>query len=76
MGSLLIHNANILSFHDGFINGSADCIAVDGNIISTVGRYEDVKNNIRPHTQVIDANGKTLLPGFNDSHIHIWKVGN
>lgn len=76
MSTLLIHNATILSFHDGFTNGSADCIAVDENIIKAVGKYEDLQSLIHPHTQVIDAKGKTLMPGFNDSHIHIWKVGN
>lgn len=76
MSTLFIHNANILSFHEGFTNGSANCIAVDGNTITAVGRYEDLKSLIQPHTTVIDAMGKTLLPGFNDSHIHIWKVGN
>ena len=76
MSTLLIHNANILSFHDGFTNGNANCIAVDGNIITAVGRYEDLKSLVQSNTTVIDAMGKTLLPGFNDSHIHIWKVGN
>lgn len=76
MNKLFIHNANIISFHDGFTNGSADCIAVDGNIITAVGRYDELKNWIQPGTHVINAAGKTLMPGFNDSHIHIWKVGN
>ena len=76
MSTLLIHNANILSFHEGFTNGSANCIAVDGNTITAVGRYEELKSMVQPQTTVIDAMGKTLLPGFNDSHIHIWKVGN
>jgi len=76
LSTLFIHNANILSFHEGFTNGSANCIAVDGNTITAVGRYEELKNLIQPNTTVIDAQGKTLLPGFNDSHIHIWKVGN
>jgi hypothetical protein len=25
---------------------------------------------------MLDAEGKTVMPGFNDSHIHIWKAGN
>ncbi|MDP9080794.1 MAG: amidohydrolase [Bacteroidota bacterium] len=76
MSTLLIHNANLLSFHDGFINGSCDTIAIGGNRIQAVGRWNELQSLIQPNTKVIDAGGKTLMPGFNDSHVHIWKVGN
>lgn len=76
MTTLFIHNAHIISFQDGFINGTCDSIALNENIIEAVGKYEELKSLIQPTTQVIDAKGKTLMPGFNDSHIHIWKVGN
>lgn len=76
MSSIIIHNANILSFHNGFVNGGCDAITIDGNRIKAVGRWEDLQSLVHPGTRVIDAGGKTLMPGFNDSHIHIWKVGN
>ena len=76
MSTLLIHNANILSFHDGFKHGSADAIVVDENKIKAVGRYDELKNLAHFNTAIIDAAGQTIMPGFNDSHIHIWKVGN
>ncbi len=76
MPSLLIHNANILSFHDGFVKGKYDSIALEGNKISAVGRFDELQSLIQPNTEVINAMGKTLMPGFNDTHIHIWKVGN
>jgi predicted amidohydrolase YtcJ len=76
LATLFIHNANIISFHEGFANGTCDSIAINGNIIEAVGRYDELKSLIHSNTQVIDAKGKTLMPGFNDSHIHIWKVGN
>lgn len=76
MSSLLIHNANILSFHDGFKNGSADAIVINENTIEAVGKYDELKTLITSNTQIINAEGKTIMPGFNDSHIHIWKVGN
>ncbi|CAN5796352.1 amidohydrolase [soil metagenome] len=75
MNSLLIHNANILSFHEGFKQKGFDCMFVEGNTIKAIGRYDDLKSLIHPHTIIINAAGKTLMPGFNDSHIHIWKVG-
>ena len=76
MSSFIIHNANVLSFHDGFINGSCDAMAVENNLIKAIGRWDDLKSMVQPGTQLVDAGGKTLMPGFNDSHIHIWKVGN
>jgi predicted amidohydrolase YtcJ len=75
MSTLLIHNANILSFHDGFVKGN-DAIAITGNQISAVGKFDEIRSLIQPHTQIINAQGKTVMPGFNDSHIHLWKVGN
>ena len=75
MSSLIIHNARILYFHEGFKKGS-DTIAVHGNRIEAIGRFEELQTLIQPNTQIINAGGKTLMPGFNDSHIHIWKVGN
>jgi predicted amidohydrolase YtcJ len=75
MSTLIIHSANIISFHDGAVQGN-DAIAIDGNMIKAVGRWDELKALVQPGTQVINAGGKTLMPGFNDSHIHIWKVGN
>jgi len=76
MSSLIIHNANIISFHNGFVNGSCDAIAIENNLIKAVGKFEELQALIQSSTQLIDAQGKTLMPGFNDTHIHIWKVGN
>lgn len=76
MSTLFIHNAHIISFQDDFVNGVCDSIAINGNVIEAVGKYETLKSLIHPGTQVVDAKGSTIMPGFNDSHIHIWKVGN
>lgn len=76
MSSLIIHNANLLSFHDGFVKDGADTIVVNGDRIEAIGKFDALQSLMQPHTQVINAAGKTLMPGLNDSHIHIWKVGN
>ena len=54
----------------------ADTIAIEGNRIKAIGMYDQLQSLIHPKTTVIDAQGKTIMPGFNDTHIHIWKVGN
>lgn len=45
-------------------------------MFTAIGSNEDVLRLQQANTQLIDANGKTVLPGFIDAHIHIWKVGN
>jgi len=76
MSSLIIHNAQLLSFHEGGVPSAADAIAIKGDLIEAIGTLEDLMPLIDASTQLIDAGGKTLMPGFNDTHIHLWKVGN
>jgi len=76
LSKLFIHNANILSFQDGYDNTANDTLVINGNVIEAVGKKQELEMLIDHNTVVIDANGKTIMPGFNDSHIHIWKVGN
>jgi predicted amidohydrolase YtcJ len=47
-----------------------DALAVTDGRISAVGRRADVEPVIGPATRVIRLNGETLLPGFQDAHIH------
>ena len=73
---LLLHNARIHSFQEGFSPGQADAMVVRGDRILAVGRKEELLPLTGPQTQVVDVNGRVILPGFHDTHIHIWKVGN
>ena len=46
-----------------------------GDRIVAVGSSSDVDAWRGPHTHVIDAGGKLLLPGFNDAHVHFVSGG-
>lgn len=46
----------------------------DGRI-AAVGRVSELENLVTPQAQKVNLEGRTLLPGFNDAHVHIWKVG-
>ena len=46
----------------------------DGRIIAVCGT-EDAAPHRGPRTKVVDAGGKTLVPGFVDSHIHAMWTG-
>ncbi|MFX0071411.1 MAG: amidohydrolase [Candidatus Hermodarchaeota archaeon] len=51
-----------------------EAVGFQGELITSVGNLEVVKEIMGDKYIVIDLKGKTLLPGFIDSHIHV--VGN
>ena len=53
----------------------AEAVLVDGNKIAFVGSNDDVKKLTDDNTTVIDLNGKLMLPGFIDSHLHFTSGG-
>lgn len=46
----------------------------DGKIVAA-GKRSEMENLAISSTHRIDLEGRTLLPGFNDAHVHVWKVG-
>ena len=53
----------------------AEAVAVLGDRIVAVGSNSEIATWRGPHTKVIDAEGKLLLPGFNDAHVHFLSGG-
>ncbi len=53
-----------------------EAVFVENEKILAVGRIEHMKDLITSQTHYVDLQGKTLMPGFIDAHIHLWKVGN
>ena len=53
----------------------AQAVAVLGDRIAAVGTDAEIKAWRGPNTKVIDAKGKLMLPGFNDSHVHFVTGG-
>ncbi|MFD9594307.1 amidohydrolase [Kitasatospora sp. NPDC059973] len=47
----------------------ATSLAVTGERITAVG-HDEVRELIGPGTEVVDLEGRLLIPGFQDSHIH------
>tara|TARA_R110000868_G_scaffold409765_2_gene695956 strand:- start:13828 stop:15495 length:1668 start_codon:yes stop_codon:yes gene_type:complete len=51
-------------------------VAVKDGIIIQTGNSEDVLKNYKTeNTKLIDAKDKTVIPGLNDSHIHVIREG-
>lgn len=68
--SFIIRNARILTMDKA--NPRAEAIALSGNHILAVGSEAHVDAFSGPDTHVIDARGATVLPGFNEAHMHIF----
>ena len=50
-------------------------VASKDDKIIYVGNDNDADEFVGPHTQIIDLEGRTLTPGFNDAHLHMTGIG-
>ena len=48
----------------------ATTVAVTNNRITYVGNDTNIKSLIGPNTRVVNLDGKMLMPGFQDAHVH------
>ncbi len=53
----------------------AEALAIRGNKILLVGSNRAVKRLRRVQTTMLDAHGAAVVPGFNDSHVHLLSGG-
>lgn len=53
----------------------AQAVAVLGDRIAAVGTATEIEQWRGPQTQVIAAQGRLILPGFNDAHVHFIDGG-
>ena len=63
-----------------FVNGAvytvdaarsrAQAVAVEDGRIVAVGSDEAIREHVGPRTEVFDLEGRMLLPGFQDAHVH------
>ena len=67
--SLALFNANVLTMDPAL--PMARAVAASGKHIAAVGSNESIRVLVSSQTQVIDCQGLTLLPGFNDAHCHL-----
>lgn len=56
-------------------NPIAEAVAIGGGKFIEVGSAADVMRLKQASTQVIDLGGRTVIPGLNDSHLHLIRGG-
>jgi hypothetical protein len=65
---LIVHNGKVLTVDAKF--STAEAVAVRGGKVVAVGTSADVLKLKGDDTRVVDAAGKTVMPGLYDSHTH------
>jgi predicted amidohydrolase YtcJ len=70
---LIFVNGNIYTVNEK--QPHAGAVAVRNQRIVFVGSNEDARKFRGDKTRIIDLSGKTVVPGFTDSHCHIFGIG-
>ena len=52
-----------------------EAVAIRGNRVLAVGTESELKAYLGPQTEVIDAQGLTVVPGLTDTHLHLLHYG-
>jgi predicted amidohydrolase YtcJ len=69
---VILHNATIATNH---VPSFVEAVAIEGDKFVAVGTSDEVLRRRGPATLVIDAGGRTVIPGLNDSHLHLIRGG-
>lgn len=73
MRDKIFFNGNIITMNDA--NPRADALLVQGESIVYVGSTEEALARASDNAERIDLAGKTVIPGFNDNHLHAAAMG-
>ncbi len=69
---LILNNANVITCEPD--KPDAGAIAIKGDRILMIGNDKEMGRVKGPDTRIIDCQRKTLIPGFNDAHCHIFSL--
>ncbi|MDD5093030.1 MAG: amidohydrolase [Dehalococcoidia bacterium] len=69
---LILFNANVLTMEG--LKPRVELVAIKGDRIIAVGSNSDCRAFTGDRTTLIDCHGKTVIPGFHDSHLHIFSL--
>ena len=56
-------------------NPKSEAVAVKDGLILAIGTTEEIQAFVGKETEVIDLQGKTMTPGFIESHAHLMGIG-
>src|SRR6266478_7705098 len=70
---LIVHNAKVTTLQSG--RPETEAFAARGERIVAVGGEADIMRLRTDNTRIIDAGGRRVIPGLNDSHFHLVRGG-
>lgn len=70
---LVLHGGNVVTLDDA--RPRAEAVAVRGGVIQELGDTELLLERVTAASEVIDLDGRTVVPGFNDVHAHMDREG-
>jgi predicted amidohydrolase YtcJ len=68
----IIYNAKIAT---NSVPSFVEAVAIGNGKITATGKTDEILRQRGPETKVIDGNGRTVIPGLNDSHMHPIRGG-
>lgn len=70
---LILHNGKIHTVDRS--NPLAEAVAVKDGLFAAVGTDKEIMALRGKGTKVIDLKRRTVIPGLNDSHLHLIRAG-
>jgi predicted amidohydrolase YtcJ len=67
---LVLKNAKVITMNPDY--PAAELVAIEGSRVLAVAGSEELEQLKGAKTRVIDCQGRTVVPGFNDAHCHIF----
>jgi predicted amidohydrolase YtcJ len=69
---IVLHNAKIATIG---VPSFVEALAIGEGKVLAAGTEEEVLRLRGPTTLALDAGGRTVIPGLNDSHLHLIRGG-
>ncbi|MCT8977539.1 putative aminohydrolase SsnA [Clostridium sp. CX1] len=70
---LLVGNGRLVTQDHKMPYVKDGCVAIEGNIIKEVGNTSDIRKKY-PDAEFIDAEGKVIMPGMVNTHMHFYSA--
>ncbi len=72
VADFILKNTNVVTVDP--YQPTAELVAIKGDKILLVGSNENLESVRGANTKIIDCQGKTVVPGFNDAHCHPFSL--
>ncbi|WP_430232046.1 amidohydrolase [Nitrosomonas communis] len=80
-GHAMVNNVPDVIFYNGKIttlderNPEVAAIALTGGFVTAIGSDKEIRTLAKPDTKMINLGRKRVIPGLNDSHLHLIRGG-